>query len=100
MRALTWVLILPIFLLLLVFATKNSHEVDIFFFFGASWKAPLVIVLFAFFVVGVACGMIALFGTLFRLRREVSRLRKQQQQPQQPQAETPAANTPLPSEFS
>ena len=96
MRAFTWVLILPIFLFLLVFATKNSHEVDLFFFFGMAWKAPLVIVLFAFFVLGVACGMIGLLGTLFRQRRELSKLRKQQ-------ASTAAAapvNTPLPSEFS
>ncbi|MCL2831392.1 MAG: LapA family protein [Betaproteobacteria bacterium] len=100
MRAFTWVLILPVFLFLLVFATKNSQEVDLFFFFGMAWKAPMVIVLFASFVAGVAFGMVALFGTLFRQRRELSKLRKQQRQ--QETGKTPALpdNTPPPSEFA
>lgn len=77
MRALIWVGRILIFLFLLGFALKNASMVSVRFFFDTSWDAPLVIVALAFFVGGVLLGMLSLLGTLFGLRREVARLKRQ-----------------------
>jgi len=61
---------------LLAFALKNTEPVSVSFFFDTSWQAPLIIVVLAFFAGGVALGILALLGTLFGLRREVSRLKR------------------------
>lgn len=59
---------------------SGQHPV---FFFGADWQAPLIIIVLAFFAAGAALGVLSLLGTVFSLRREVSRLKntlKQQTQ--------------------
>ena len=76
MRVLLWIFRIVIFLFLLAFALKNTTPVDVHFFFDAAWQAPLVIVVLAFFAAGALLGVLALLGTVFKLRREVSRLRK------------------------
>jgi uncharacterized integral membrane protein len=75
MRAL-WACRIVVFLFLLAFALKNTELVTVRFFFDAIWQAPLVIIVLAFFAGGVALGALSLLGTLFRLRREVSRLKR------------------------
>jgi uncharacterized integral membrane protein len=67
---------LIIFLFLLAFAVKNTDPVSIYFFFDATWQAPLIIVVLAFFAGGAALGALALLGTIFGLRREISRLKR------------------------
>ncbi|MDR1935090.1 MAG: LapA family protein [Candidatus Accumulibacter sp.] len=74
MRALLWCCRLLIFLFLLAFAVKNTDPVSIRFFFDSAWQAPLIIVVLAFFAAGMALGVLALCGTVFGLRREISRL--------------------------
>jgi uncharacterized integral membrane protein len=76
MRLLLWCCRGVIFLFLLSFAVKNTDPVTIHFFFGTSWQAPQVIVVLAFFAGGIALGILALCGTVFSLRREVSRLKR------------------------
>jgi uncharacterized integral membrane protein len=76
MRVLLWSFRLIIFLFLLAFAVKNTDPVSIHFFFDAAWQAPLIIVVLAFFAGGVALGALALLGTIFGLRREISRLKR------------------------
>ena len=66
-----------IFLFLLAFALKNTDPVSVHFVFDTSWQAPLIIVALAFFAGGVALGLLALLGTIFRLRREISRLKRE-----------------------
>jgi uncharacterized integral membrane protein len=66
-----------IFLFLLAFALKNTGLVSVYFVFDTSWQAPLVIVALAFFAGGVVLGVLALLGTIFRLRREISRLKRE-----------------------
>jgi uncharacterized integral membrane protein len=65
-----------IFLFLLAFALKNTTPVSVFFFFDTSWQAPLIIVALAFFAGGMVLGVLALVGTIFSLRREISRLKR------------------------
>jgi len=84
MRALLWGCRIFIFLFLFAFALKNTELVTIRFFFDSYWQAPLIIVVLAFFIVGVALGVLSLLGTSFGLRREVSRLKREANQAQKP----------------
>ena len=84
MRALTWAIRLIVFVLLVAFAAKNADPVTLRFYFDLALQAPLVVVLFAFFVAGALFGMLALLGTLLRQRREIARLKKQQDSPPEP----------------
>ena len=79
MRVLLWCCRISIFLFFLAFALKNVEPVSVSFFFETSWHAPLIIVVLAFFAAGVVLGLLALVGTVFGLRREVSRLKRQAQ---------------------
>jgi len=72
MRYLTWSLRALLFLLLLGFALKNDQPVVLRYFFGYEWQTSLVVVLLCFFALGVAIGLLAMFASMFRLRRELS----------------------------
>ena len=74
MRILTWAIRIALFVLLLAFAAKNTDPVTLRFYFGLVWQAPLVALLLAFFAAGVALGLMAMFGSWFAQRRELSRL--------------------------
>ena len=76
MRMLLWCCRLFIFLFLLAFALKNTELVEAYFFFDISWQAPFIVVALAFFAIGVVFGLLGLLGTVFRLKREIKRLRK------------------------
>lgn len=81
MRALLWGCRIFIFLFLFAFALKNTELVSVRFFFDSFWQAPLVIIVLAFFVAGAVLGVLSLLGVVFRLRREVSRLKREASQP-------------------
>ena len=80
MRAVFWSCRILIFLFLLAFAIKNTETVNVRFIFDTFWQAPLIIVLLAFFVGGAALGVLSLLGTVFGLRRELSRLKSASKQ--------------------
>jgi putative membrane protein len=79
MRAWLWASRIVLFLVLFTFAVKNTEPVGVRFFLDTVWQAPLIIVLLAFFVAGAALAVLSLMGSLFALRREVARLKRQQQ---------------------
>jgi len=81
MRAVLWSCRIFIFLFLLAFALKNTDPVSIRFFLDTDWQAPLIIIVLAFFAGGAALGVLSLLGTVFGLRREVSRLQREASQP-------------------
>lgn len=76
MTALTWAIRLSIFAVLALFAVQNTDVVSVILLPGQIWQAPLVIVLLVFFAGGAVLGALSLFGTLFRQRRELGRLRR------------------------
>ena len=76
MKTLAWLLRIIVFLLLLAVAIKNSGIVTVEFFFDVSWQLPLVFVMLIFFALGAVAGVTAAITTLFRQRREISRLRR------------------------
>jgi len=80
MRALLWGSRIFIFLFLLAFALKNSDPVSVRFFFDTAWQAPLIIIVLAFFAGGAVLGVLSSLGTVFGLRREVSRLKREAKQ--------------------
>lgn len=77
LRWLTWAVRILLFLLVLGFALKNSETVTVRAYLGYEWQASLVLVLLAFFGIGVALGLLACLPALFRQRRRISRLERE-----------------------
>jgi uncharacterized integral membrane protein len=77
MRYLLWLLRITLFLILLGFAVKNSDPVSVHYYFGAEWRAPLVFVMLVCVVAGVALGVLAVLGQVFRQRREIAELKRE-----------------------
>ena len=76
MRLVIWTIRVLVFLLLVAFAAKNAEPVTLRFYFDLGLNAPLVVVLFAFFLAGALFGVLALTATVLRQRREIAVLRK------------------------
>jgi uncharacterized integral membrane protein len=60
MKYLLWLLKAAIFFTLFAFALNNQHDATVNFFFGASWRAPLVLVVLAAFAGGMAIGALGM----------------------------------------
>jgi len=88
MRFILWFLV---FVLALSFAVKNTGNVAVRYYLGMEWNAPLVIVLLVVFCAGVAAGVTANLPYIFRLRREVGRLRRTQPPAQSAESPGPGA---------
>lgn len=67
---------LALFLAALGFAVKNSDPVTLHYYLGMVWQAPLVVVLFVSFALGVVMGVAASFSYLYRQRREILQLKR------------------------
>jgi uncharacterized integral membrane protein len=76
-RYLSWSLRAVLFLLLLLFALKNTDPVTLRFFFSESWSLPLVLLLLMFFAFGAALGILACTSRLLRERREIASLKNE-----------------------
>jgi len=68
---------LALFLAALGFAVKNSEPVTLQYYLGVDWQAPLVVVLFVVFAIGVVAGVAASFSYLYRQRRELLSLKRE-----------------------
>jgi uncharacterized integral membrane protein len=77
MRIVTWTIRLLVFLFLVALAAKNADPVTLRFYFDLAMQAPLIVMLFGFFVAGAVFGVIAVLGTLLRQRRELQKLRRE-----------------------
>ncbi len=77
MRYLSWIFGLLLFLLALGFAIKNSDPVTLNYYLGYQWQAPLVLMLLVFLGGGVAIGVTATLGFVFRQRREILLLKRE-----------------------
>ena len=69
MKYLAWLLKAAIFFTLFAFALNNQHDAVVHFFFGTTWRAPLVLVLLTVFVMGVAVGVIGMVPRWWKHRR-------------------------------
>ena len=76
LRTLSWLFRGLLFVLLFLFALKNTDVVTLKFYFGQGWQAPLVLVLVAFFASGAVICILACLSTLLRQRREILALKR------------------------
>lgn len=77
MSYVSWALKFAIFLALVGFVFANSQAVKLTYWFAYSWEAPLVLIIVAFFAIGVVVGLLASLTSIFRLRRQVQSLKKE-----------------------
>src|SRR5512139_2118550 len=69
MRVLTWLLRALVFFTLFAFALNNQQDAVVRWFFGAEWRAPMVIVVLIAFSAGCAVGVLAMVPGWWRHRR-------------------------------
>jgi len=74
--SLSWLLRALLFLAVLALALINMDPVVLRFFFGQTWQLPMIVALLVFFALGAALGVLACLPRLFRLRREVQKLKR------------------------
>lgn len=78
MQIVRWIIAAIVFVALLFLSLQNAESVTLRLFHFASWQAPLVFVVFAAFASGVAAGLLAGALRASRLKRQLSRLRREQ----------------------
>ena len=78
MRYLRWIPWVLVFVLLFGFALKNTDAVAVRYFLGWEWRPPLSLALFVFFAAGAVLGVLAATVALYRQRRELVELRREQ----------------------
>jgi uncharacterized integral membrane protein len=88
MKYLLWLLKAAIFFTLFAFALNNQHDATVYFFFGTSWRAPLVLVVLAAFAGGLVVGALGMLPGWWKHRSAAAQL---------PAAPGPAAAAPLPA---
>ncbi|OXR49643.1 hypothetical protein PuT2_07630 [Pusillimonas sp. T2] len=78
MRYLVWALRLVVFIVVLLFALKNTGPVDVNFYADhVVAGVPLIVVMLAAFVVGVLFALLAIVPAMLRRRREIKRLERE-----------------------
>ncbi len=83
-----------VFCLLFAFALNNQQLVVVNWLFGASWHAPMVMIVLAAFTAGCAVGVLAMVPDWWRQRR-IARRHAPTAGPPPP----PPPSTMVPSEF-
>ena len=70
MRALNWLWRGLLFFVLFAFALNNQHLVELKWFLGYSWQAPMVFVVLGVFALGCVTGVLAMLPSWWRHRRD------------------------------
>ncbi|MFN0184373.1 MAG: lipopolysaccharide assembly LapA domain-containing protein [Aquabacterium sp.] len=73
MRILTWALRAFIFFALFAFALNNQQDATVHWFFGAQWRAPMVIIVLAAFAAGGVIGVLAMLPGWWKQRSRAAR---------------------------
>jgi uncharacterized integral membrane protein len=73
MKYLMWLLKAAIFFTLFAFALNNQQDVTVHFFFGTSWRAPLVLVVLAAFALGLVIGALGMVPRWWKHRMAARR---------------------------
>ena len=74
MKYLLWLLKAAIFFTLFAFALNNQHDATVYFFFGTSWRAPLVLVVLAAFAGGLVIGALGMLPGWWKHRSAAAQL--------------------------
>ena len=70
MRILVWLARVFVFFTLFAFALNNQAPVELHFFFGQQWQAPMVLVVLATFVAGMFAGIAVMLPLWLAARRQ------------------------------
>ncbi|MEO7954532.1 MAG: LapA family protein [Polaromonas sp.] len=73
MKYLMWLLKAAIFFTLFAFALNNQQAVEVHFFFGTLWQAPLVLVVLTAFAGGLALGIFVMMPRWWKKRKTALR---------------------------
>lgn len=79
MTLLRFVVLAAVFIVLLFISLQNAQPVTLQFFNVATWQAPLVFVILVAFAIGVALGLLASTFQVVRLKRQLARVRRDNQ---------------------
>jgi uncharacterized integral membrane protein len=78
MRYFIWILRLAVFVVVLLFALKNTDRVTVRFFVDTiTTEIPLIVVMLACFVAGTLFGLLLTVPASLRRRRELAALRRE-----------------------
>lgn len=81
MRYLVWILRLLVFVVILLFALKNTGPVDVSFFGDYVVSGvPLIVVMLIMLVLGAVLGWFITLPSLLKHRREIARLKREKVQ--------------------
>lgn len=95
MQILIWFVRIIVIVLFVWFAAKNAEPVVLYGYLDSSLKAPLALILLAFFGGGLMLGLLAALPGIFKLRREVRKLnRALQQRARDVESSLPPASVP------
>src|SRR4029453_11067587 len=73
-----WIIVAVVFVALLYLSLQNSEKATLTFFNVAKWEAPLVVGGFISFSCGVGPGLLAGARRAARLKRQLTKLRREQ----------------------
>ena len=80
MKAITWIIRITVLLILVWLALQNNQIVVFSIMDGLQFSLPLIVLLFAFFAVGVVLGVFILLPKHLSLKWEARKLRKENEQ--------------------
>lgn len=83
MKYLSWLLKAALFFVVFAFALNNLDDVQVHFFFGNSWQAPLVLVVLSALMIGVVLGAL-LIMPLWLKARQALKAKHQSPSPSEP----------------
>ena len=96
MRIVIWAVRLVVFILVLLFALKNTEPVDVGLYADYVIRAvPLIVVMLVAFAVGALFAAVVVLPAALRRRREVARLRREVLRLQEDAARRPADDAPV-----
>jgi lipopolysaccharide assembly protein A len=76
MKYFLWLLKAAIFFTLFAFSLNNQHQVEVHFFFGTEWRAPLVLVVLAAFALGLVIGALGMVPRWWKHRALARRVQQ------------------------
>lgn len=97
LKLLVRLITVALFIVFFAFALKNTDEVVLRLFWSAEAKAPLILLLLGFLLVGVVIGVLAMTGTVLRYRRNLARARNELDQYRKSAADSAAAREQAPA---
>lgn len=100
MRYLIWILRLVVFVVVLLFALKNTEPVKVSFFADyAINNAPLIVVMLVAFLLGLLLGLLLMILHVMRKKREIMKLKRDIARLEESSQHRPEAPDPVAAEI-